>query len=71
MSQSEYETIDVPAVGEVRARVGTSTLELAGGIKYWHDKYRSARKDGFIAASFLIITAEVVLGIIYHYLRSH
>jgi len=45
----EYENYEVPGVGEVRARLGTSTAELAGAVKFWHDKYNSARTDGFIA----------------------
>ena len=65
----EREVIDLPGVGEIRARPGTSTMALAGAAKFWHDKYQSARKDGFIAAVSLIATLEVIAGIIYHYWR--
>lgn len=43
-----YENVEIPGVGEIRARPGTSTMELAGAVKYWHEKCRSARVDGFI-----------------------
>lgn len=43
-----YETVELPGVGEIRARPGTSTFELAGAAKFWHDKCQSARRDGFL-----------------------
>lgn len=71
LSENERQTIDLPGVGEIKGRPGTSTMQLAGAAKFWYVKYQSARKDGFIAATSLIITLEVVIGIAYHYLRSH
>lgn len=46
-SQKQIE-FELPGIGEIRAREGTSTVELAGAVKFWHDKYKSARTDGFI-----------------------
>lgn len=54
MASKDYETIEVPGVGELRARPGTSTLELAGAAKFWHDKYQSARFDGFIGGASMV-----------------
>lgn len=51
-SQKQLE-FELPGIGEVRAREGTSTAELAGAVKYWHDKYQSARKSGFIDGAIL------------------
>jgi hypothetical protein len=70
MSNSDYEVAEVPGVGEIRARRGTSTLELAGGMKYWHDKYQSARMDGFIGGVSLSAMVALISGAIY-YLWSH
>ena len=68
----ERESIELPGVGELRGRPGTSTMALAGAAKFWHDKYQSARRDyqsarrdGFIAASILIAVAEVAALIVY------
>ena len=66
MQNEEYQTIEVPGVGELRARVGTSTLELAGAVKVWHDKARSARVDGFISgAAFGIMFSVCSFGMYY------
>lgn len=54
MASNDYEAVEVPGVGELRARKGTSTLELAGAVKFWHDKYKSARLDGFIAGASMV-----------------
>lgn len=54
MASKDYETIEVPGVGELRARPGTSTLELAGAVKVWHDRYQHARLDGFIGGASLV-----------------
>lgn len=54
-----YETNEVPGVGEIRARKGTSTSELAGAAHYWSSKYAAAHKDGWRAGFF---TACVFLG---------
>ncbi len=60
MASKEYESYDLPAVGEVRARSGTSTAELAGAVKVWYDRYQTARKDGFIAGVSLLAMAELL-----------
>jgi len=66
MPNEEYQTIEVPAVGEIRARVGTSTLELAGAVKVWHDKAMSARIDGFVGgAAFGIMFSVCSFGAYY------
>ena len=66
MSFPEYENFDVPGVGEVRARKGTSTAELAGAVKFWHDKYQSARLDGFIGGSvFTLLVSLCGFGVFY------
>lgn len=66
MSNEHYETTEVPGVGEIRARVGTSTLELAGAVKHWHDKYQSARIDGFIGGSvFTLMFFACCFGVYY------
>ena len=62
----EFETVDVPGVGELKARIGTSTLELAGAVKFWHDKYQSARLDGFIGgAVFTLMFSACCFGVYY------
>jgi hypothetical protein len=70
----ESETFDIPGVGELRARPGTSTAELAGAVKVWHDKYQKAhqsgRIDGAIAASGLIFIVELLATGLYFYLRN-
>lgn len=67
MSVQERESIELPGVGELRGRPGTSTMELAGAASFWYKKYQSARKDGFIAAVTVIAALELLGGIIYHY----
>ena len=61
----ERESIELPGVGELRGRPGTSTMALAGAAKFWHDKYQRARKDGFIAASIIIAVAEAAALVVY------
>lgn len=70
MSTKEYETIELPGVGDIRARPGTSTLELAGAAKFWHDKYQDGRKDGFIAGASLLAMAELLAVCVYYIVRS-
>lgn len=70
MSQENYETIELPGVGEVRARPGTSTLELAGAAKYWHDKCQSARHDGALGGAALILMIDLLAVGIYFYFRN-
>ena len=64
---SESDTIDVPGDGEVRARKGTSTAELAGGLSFWHKKYQTAWRDGFFTASVLWSVLGLSTVVIYHY----
>jgi len=70
----ESETFDIPGVGELRARPGTSTAELAGAVKVWHDKYQVAHKTGFIdgavGASAVIIIIEILATGLYFLLRN-
>lgn len=66
MSEQNLETFDIPGIGELRARPGTSTAELAGAVKYWHDKYQKARLDGFIGgAGFAFMFSLVSYGAYY------
>lgn len=67
MQHESYETIEVPGVGELRARVGTSTLELAGAAKFWHDKYQSARADGFIGGVSISAMFALFAGVAYYF----
>ena len=69
MSQEESVSIELPGVGEVRARPGTSTAEMAGMVKYWHDKCQSARTDGFLAGITLLGMAELLITGLYFLLR--
>lgn len=41
MEKEVYESFEIPGVGELKARKGTSTAELAGAVKYWHDRYNT------------------------------
>lgn len=41
---NEYETHDIPDIGEFRAKRGTATSELAGAASYWNREWRLARK---------------------------
>lgn len=66
----ERESVSLPGVGEIRGRLGTSTMQLAGAAKFWHDKYRSAKRDGVIAGIALMATLEIAVVIAYYYLRS-
>ena len=68
-SAPEYENIDLPGIGEVRARRGTSTVELAGAVKYWHDKYITAHRSGFLrGAMFSFLVTACGFGV-FHLLR--
>ncbi len=70
MSQPEYETIELPGAGEIRARKGTSTLELAGAAKHWYDRYQTARIDGIVAGASYVVMGELVAAAIYYVIRS-
>jgi len=71
MDEKNYETLELPGVGEIRARRGTSTLELAGAVKHWHDRAKTAYIDGFVGGSVVTALVSIAGGLAYHYLRSH
>ena len=64
------DVIELPGVGEIRARPGTSTMELAGAASFWAKKYKSARKDGFVAGVTLMATLNILCLIAYTFIRS-
>jgi hypothetical protein len=70
----ESESFEIPGVGELRARPGTSTAELAGAVKVWHDKYQTAHTSGFIDGAVgvgaLIFFVELLATGLYFYLRN-
>lgn len=71
---SESEVFDIPGVGELPARKGTSTYELAGAVKVWHDKYQKAHKsgviDGAVGGIALILLVELLGFATYYFLWS-
>lgn len=69
MSQRDYESVDLPGVGEIRSRPGTATHELAGAVKVWYDKCQTARHDGMIAGMALLALSELIVASIYILLR--
>ena len=69
MPNDKYESVEIPGVGEVRARPGTSTLELAGAVKHWHDKYQVAHKAGLINGVTIIAAVEVCAAALYYAFR--
>lgn len=71
MPNEDFDTIDLPAVGEIRARRGTSTIELAGAAKHWHTKWKTAWIDGVVTGGLLSFGVSVIAALIYYYLRSH
>ncbi len=62
----ERQSFSIPAVGDVRARLGTSTAELAGAAKFWHDKSKHAWRDGFISACVVLGIAGIAAGATIH-----
>lgn len=70
MSEPSYESVELPGVGELHGRKGTSTMELAGIGKYWHDKYQSARTDGLIAGASAVFMLDLLVAGLYFYLRN-
>lgn len=66
------EVFDIPGVGEIRARPGTSTAELAGAVTYWHRKYEKEVKrpwrDGFLTACVSLGLAAIVAGAVLHFI---
>lgn len=64
--ENEYATVDLPGPGEIRARKGTSTLELAGAAKHWHDKSKSAYIDGFTGGGVVgVLISLATFGVYY------
>jgi len=71
--ENELESIDIPGIGEVRARPGTSTIELAGAAKHWFDKHQAllnridtSRREGFIGGVFFSGISFAVTFAIYY-----
>ncbi len=69
------ETMDLPGVGEIRPRRGTAVHELAGGIRFWHDrakfwekKYANARNGGLLAGLALSLATAAVAYVVCHFL---
>lgn len=69
MEKHTFETFEIPGVGELKARQGTSTAELAGAVKYWHDRYQtevvSVRQAAFIAGGVLASLVYLIGSSIY------
>lgn len=70
----EVTSFDLEGIGEVKARVGTSTHVLAGMAKYWRDKYEAEceepRKQGFLSG-LSVVGFFTLLGHAAYYLWSH
>ncbi len=49
---NEFVNEEVPGVGRINGRAGTSTIELAGAVNFWHQKYQTAWRSGFGTATF-------------------
>jgi hypothetical protein len=67
--KSEYVSLEVPGVGEFKAREGTSTVELAGAIHYWHKKAKTAYIDGAVGGSVLTLLFTLCCYGVYYLLR--
>lgn len=64
---SDNETFDLPGVGELRSRRGTSTAELAGMAAFWHKRSIKSWRDGFFTASVMWFTLGFITLVSYHY----
>jgi len=62
----DFVTNEIPGVGEIRARRGTSTAELAGAASFWHKKYQHAWRDGFMSACVVLGLAGIAAGAAIH-----
>lgn len=71
MGSNKFDVFDLPGIGEFQAREGTSTHELAGAVKFWHDKYQSARREGFWGGVGITSITALIGGAVMFYLRSH
>lgn len=69
MSENESQSFDLPGIGEFRAKKGTSTAELAGAVKFWHEKYSDAHRDGFLAGSAFTFMFMLCSAGVYYILR--
>lgn len=64
------ETVEVPGVGEVRGRPGTSTIELAGAASYWHKRWKTAYVDGAAAGILMTVFSQLLLAAAYYLIRN-
>ena len=64
MEKEVYDSFELPGVGELRARAGTSTHELAGAVKYWHDKYKREVETVRVAAFTAGVAVTSLFGLI-------
>lgn len=62
----DYVNNEVPGLGDVRARVGTSTAELAGAAKFWHEKSKVAWRNGFACAVSLCAAVAAIATYVLH-----
>lgn len=70
MESSKFDVFDdIPGIDSFKAREGTSTHVLAGAAKFWHDKSKSARLDGFIGGVSLLAMAEILAVAVYYLAR--
>lgn len=64
--ENEYATVDLPGPGEIRARKGTSTLELAGAAKHWHGKAQTSFIEGFVRGGVVgVLISLATFGVYY------
>lgn len=57
IEESKTSVNEVPGVGTLRARAGTSVAELAGAVSFWHKKAETAWKDGFLTCLLCSVVA--------------
>ena len=66
MENVERDTYDIPGIGEFKARRGTSTAELAGAAAFWHKKYQTSFREGFLTACVCLGLAGIAAGAAIH-----
>jgi hypothetical protein len=59
---------EVPGVGDVLAREGTSTAMLIGAVSFWSKKSKSSWRDGFLSATIFYACLTIAGVIVTHYL---
>ena len=64
-----YETHEVPGIGQVKTRQGTSVAVFAGAAKYWSDKAKTAYVEGFTGGAITGVCLSLCLFGIYLLLR--